>query len=195
MEVRSRLPAEREAAIFAAVIRLVSEHGYEKLNLQQVASQAHSSTATLYRRWGGKPRLVVEALRHHRPPPLSDIDTGSLRGDFIEGARRMSAVAEEDEALMTGMGHAARTDRDLAEAMAEVLGHPMAEAAHRLIDRAIARGEIPAPAPAREFVPELLMAATLARRMVTGLPAGEDYLVRFVDTVILPALGAPIRDR
>lgn len=190
MERRSRLGPERESEIFEAVILLVRKHGYERVTMQQIATESRSSTATLYRRWDGKPRLVVEALRHHAPPPLADIDTGSLRGDFVEGMRRMVALAVEDEELMSGLANISRTDPELAEAMQEVLAQPMAEAAHRILDRGAARGEMTADTPGREFIHELLLAVTLAHRFATGRSVDEGYLMRFVDTVVLPALRA-----
>lgn len=189
MEGRSRLSPERESAIFATVERLVREHGYEKITMQQVATEARTSTATLYRHWNGKPRLVVEAVRHYRPAPMEDVDTGSLRGDFLTGSRLFIRTAPEDHELMSGLGNAARSDPELDQAMREVLADPMRRAVDLVLDRAAARGEIAADAPAREFVPELLFASTIAHRIHTGQFPDEAYLVRFIDTVILPAFG------
>jgi AcrR family transcriptional regulator len=195
VERRSRLGPEREAEIFGTVLDLVRKHGYERVTMQQIASESRSSTATLYRRWAGKPRLVAESLRHHAPPPLADIDTGSLRGDFIEGIRRMTTLAGEDQELMSALANASRTDPELAEAMQEILARPMADAAHRILDRATVRSEITADAPGREFVGELLLSITLARRIASGRPVDEEYMTRFVDAVILPTLGVTGHDR
>ncbi|AQZ62538.1 hypothetical protein BKM31_14665 [[Actinomadura] parvosata subsp. kistnae] len=189
VEGRSKLTPEREAEIYETVVRLVGEHGYERLTMQQIATATRASTATLYRRWKGKPRLVTEALRHAAPPPLADIDTGSLRGDFLEGGRRMAAIAEDQEAIMSALAHASKTDPELQDAMDEVLAAPMAEAARRIIDRAAARGEIAPDSPGREFIPELLLASILVRRAGTGRGDYEDRSARFVDAVILPVLG------
>jgi AcrR family transcriptional regulator len=190
MERRSRLGPAREAEIFAAVMQLVRKHGYERVTMQQIASESRSSTATLYRRWDGKPRLVLEAVRHHRPPPLEDVDTGSLRGDLLAGLSAIVDTAPEDHELMTGLANAARYDEDLAQAQREVLAAPMRRAVDIVLDRAAARGEIERDAPAREFVPELLFASTVVHRIHTGAFPDEAYLVRFVDSVIIPALGA-----
>lgn len=157
--------------------------------MQRIAAEARASTATHYRRWGGKPRLVVEALMRHQPPPLIAVDTGTLRGDLSEGARRLAAMSQGDDALVSGLAHAARSDPELAEAMKATLGQPTVEAAHLLIGRAVARGEIKREAAAVEFLPELLMAATVTRRLVSGETPSDDYLERYVDSVLLPALG------
>lgn len=190
MERRSRLGPEREAEIFAAVMALVRKHGYERVTMQEIASESRSSTATLYRRWGGKPRLVLEAVRHHRPPPLEDVDTGSLRGDLLAGLNAIVDTAPEDHELMTGLANAARSDEDLAQAQREVLAAPMRRAVNAVLDRAADRGEIERDAPAREFVPELLFASTVVHRIHTGAFPDSAYLVRFVESVVIPALGA-----
>lgn len=190
MERRSRLGPEREAEIFATVMALVRKHGYERVTMQEIASESRSSTATLYRRWEGKPRLVLEAVRHHRPPPLEDVDTGSLRGDLLAGLNAIVDTAPEDHELMTGLANAARSDEDLAQAQREVLAAPMHQAVNAVLDRAADRGEIERDAPAREFVPELLFASTVVHRIHTGAFPDSAYLVRFVESVVIPALGA-----
>ncbi|SDK51190.1 transcriptional regulator, TetR family [Glycomyces sambucus] len=189
MERRSRLSPEREAEIFAAVVRLVMEHGYENVTMQQVATEARTSTATLYRHWNGKPRLVVEAVRHRRPAPLEDVDTGSLRGDFLAGTTAIVESGPDDHDLMSGLANAARTDPDLDRAQREILAAPMRRAVDTVLDRAAARGEIDADAPSREFVPELLFASLIAHKVHTGEFPDRDYLTRFIDHVVLPALG------
>ncbi|MFG3340738.1 TetR/AcrR family transcriptional regulator [Glycomyces sp. NPDC048151] len=189
MERKSRLSPEREAEIFDVVVRLVREHGYEKVTTQQIAAEARTSTATLYRHWDGKPRLVVEAVRHRRPAPLEDVDTGSLRGDLLAGARAVIEAGPEDHDLMSGLANAARKDPELDEAQREILVGPMRRAVEAVLDRAAERGEIAADAPAREFINELLFASLIAHRVHTGQFPDEAYVGRFIDTVILPAFG------
>ncbi|TXS09891.1 helix-turn-helix domain-containing protein, partial [Streptomyces sp. wa22] len=85
---RSRLTPEREGELYAAVLDLLGEVGYEALTMDAVAARTRSSKATLYRQWGSKAELVVKALRHNKPVQLGEIDTGSLRGDFTATLRR-----------------------------------------------------------------------------------------------------------
>ncbi|MFB9658771.1 TetR/AcrR family transcriptional regulator [Glycomyces mayteni] len=189
MERRSRLSAERETEIFGCVERLVREHGYENVTMQQIAAEARTSTATLYRHWNGKPRLVVEAVRNRRPAPLEDVDTGSLRGDFLAGTAAIIESGPDDHDLMSALANAARTDPELDRAQRDILVAPMQRAVEAVLDRAAARGEIAADAPAREFVPELLFASLIAHKIHTGDFPDRAYLTRFLDLVVLPALG------
>ncbi len=195
MEGRSRLSPERESEIFANVVRLVSEHGYEKVTMQQIAAEARTSTATLYRHWNGKPRLVVEAIRHRKPHPIDTVDTGSLRGDLLAGVGPMATTASDDHELMAGLQNASRSDRDLAAAIREVISDPIEQAVETVIDRAIERGEIEPDPPGRRFIHELLLAPIAVRPMMSGEHPDEEYLTAYIDAVVLPALGVRRHDR
>src|SRR2546421_9693553 len=72
---RTRLTPEREGELYEAVLALLRESGYDALTMEGVAARSRSSKATLYRQWGTKPKLVAEALRHHRPFSLDNLDT------------------------------------------------------------------------------------------------------------------------
>ncbi len=52
---RSRLTPERESELYAAVLDLLREVGYDALTMDAVAARTHSSKATLYRQWGASP--------------------------------------------------------------------------------------------------------------------------------------------
>lgn len=189
MERRSRLGPDREAEIFTAVARLVKEHGYEKVTMQQIAAESRSSTATLYRRWEGKPRLVIEAIRHLKPHPMDVVDTGTLRGDLLAGVGPMAESAADDHDLIASIHNAARDDEALAQAIREVMAEPMQRAVETVIDRAVQRGEINPDPPGRRFIHELLLAPVAVRPMISGQHPDEEYLTAYIDAVILPALG------
>lgn len=186
---RTRLTSEREAELYDAVLDLLREVGYEALTMPAVAARSRSSTATLYRQWRGKPGLVVAALRHHQPSPDAlNVDTGTLRGDLREMARRMHSDAPVEHELMAGLSHAALGDPELAQTMREQFAVPAQEALERVLQRAVDRGEISADTPARAFCGHLLIAISLVSPILDNHPADEDYLSDFVDAVMLPAL-------
>ncbi|MEV4019477.1 TetR/AcrR family transcriptional regulator [Nonomuraea angiospora] len=186
---RTRLSPEREAELYAAVVELLREVGYEALTMPAVAARTRSSTATLYRQWGGKPGLVLAALRHSQPPPDAlNVDTGTLRGDLQEMARLVSSVAPVERELMAGLSHAALGDPRLAQSMREQFAKPAQEALERMLRRAVDRGEIPADTPARAYCAHLLIAVSLIHPMLEARPLGKDDLLDFVDAVMLPAL-------
>ncbi|GAA3059289.1 hypothetical protein GCM10020000_47760 [Streptomyces olivoverticillatus] len=100
---RTRLTPEREAELYEAVLEILREVGYDALTMDAVAARTHSSKATLYRQWKGKPELVASALRHNKPLSLADIDTGTVRGDLQAMVCRSDKDRmEKDAALMRG---------------------------------------------------------------------------------------------
>ncbi|MBY8884500.1 TetR/AcrR family transcriptional regulator [Streptomyces sp. PTM05] len=185
---RSRLTPEREGELYEAVIELVREVGYEAMTMDAVAARSRSSKATLYRQWKGKPQLVAAAMRHTKPVRTSSVDTGSLRGDLHELARQIGDAAGRDTAFMNAVGHAVHQNPELAVALREMLIEPERALLDQLVRRAVDRGEIRADAAAVEFFVHMLLGALPARKIVEDRFADADYLSRYVDAVILPAL-------
>lgn len=186
---RSRLSSEREAELYQAVIELVREVGYEAMTMDAVAARSRSSKATLYRQWQGKPQLVAAAMRHNRPVKTLDVDTGSLRGDLHRLADEVGDAAEHDTAFMGAIGHAVSSNPDLAAALQEMLIDPERAKLDAMVRRAVDRGEIAADAAAVEFFAHMLLGAVIARKFLEGRFADGEYLSRYVDAVVLPALG------
>jgi AcrR family transcriptional regulator len=185
---RTRLTSERESELYQAVIELVREVGYEAMTMDAVAARSRSSKATLYRQWQGKPQLVAAAMRHSASITLSDIDTGTLQGDLHEVARQVGSGAEKDTVFLSAIGHAAHQHADLAAALREMLIDPEREVLYALLRRAVERGEVREDAAAVEFFVHMLFGALPARKILEERFADPEYLIRYIDAVVLPAL-------
>lgn len=188
---RSRLSPERETELFEVTLALLAEEGYERLGMDAVAHRAHTSKATIYRQWNGKGGLVVAALRHLQDPDEPLPDTGSLRGDLLAVARSLGSVAVEHGRIVAAASHAVQVDPDVAAAVRERVVAPGVAKLSRLLARAVERGEVLPDHPALDHVPELIVAAFLARPLLEGRPADEAYLSGLVESVALPALIGP----
>lgn len=186
---RTRLTPERERELYEAVLDLLREVGYEALTMDAVATRTRSSKATLYRQWKGKPELVIAALRSDKPVHVQDIDTGSLAGDLHEIVRQTASKGEEDIAVMRALLHAMDRDPVLAQAFRESLVQPEIAEMQHLLDRAVARGELDPKNPARAFLPHVMMGAMITRPLIENKHPDKNYLRRYVDAVVLPALG------
>ncbi|MFI1094630.1 TetR/AcrR family transcriptional regulator [Streptomyces sp. NPDC020917] len=187
---RTRLTPERERELYTAVVELLREVGYEALTMDAVAARTRASKATLYRQWKGKPELVATALRHHKPVSLGDIDTGSLKGDLHELVRAHDEnEIKRDQEVMRGLAHAAFQNEDLFRALRELLIEPELASFRDLVQRAVDRGELAADNPARDFVPHMLFGGALARPIIEGIDPDPVYTHRYIDAVVVPALG------
>ncbi|MFF7053546.1 TetR/AcrR family transcriptional regulator [Streptomyces griseorubiginosus] len=189
---RSRITPEREAELYGAVLDLLREVGYDTLTMDAVAARTRSSKATLYRQWGGKAELVAKAVRHSKPGALGldEVDTGSLRGDLHALTLRSDdCKMEQDSALMRGLAMAIHGNPDLLKAFREHLIEPEMEAFHRIVQRAVDRGEVRADNPAIGFMIHMMLGGFAARTMIDELPPTQAYLISYIDAVVLPALG------
>jgi AcrR family transcriptional regulator len=185
---RSKLTGDREAEIFGATLQLLEDFGYQDLTMPAVAERARCSTATIYRKWGGKPGLVIAALQSRRMSPPPEVDTGSLRGDLIAMTADLAEIAETEFALMTALAHASTRDEDLARVMRDELSAPAESLLDRIIDRAVARGEIEIDATIRRYCRHVMLSAATTIHLSENVRPTREYLIGFIDTVVLPVL-------
>ncbi|MGW0665106.1 TetR/AcrR family transcriptional regulator [Streptodolium elevatio] len=178
-----------QSAILDAALAELAEVGYWRVTMQSVAARAHTSKASLYKRWPNRAEMVVAALRHRGGGgPVATPDTGSLREDVLCVLRRGA------ESLNGFFGEAARG------LMAENLTNPEDTAnlrAHmftgrdklmrEILERAAARGEIPAGV----ITPRVIgFAPALVDHhfMIYGAPIRDEVLTGIVDDLLLPLL-------
>ncbi len=185
---RPRMTPDRELELLTTALEVLREVGYEALTMDAVAARGHCSKATLYRQWQNKQQLVAAALYATRPVDASVIDTGTLRGDLVIFVSTFAAQAARDTPLIAGLAHASLVDRDLAQALRETLIEPEHGHLTAFVNRAVDRGELTALPAATAFVPQVILAALISRPLIEGDFADADYLVRLVDSVVLPAL-------
>src|SRR2546425_1562318 len=177
-----------EKAILRAASELVASSGLAEMTIEGVAERAGVGKASIYRRWPTKGALafeaVVEAILAAEPTP----DTGSLEGD-------LTRVAES----WVRLSNARRGGRTLAHFIAEVQSDPDLAVAWRerfvnrirmerrpIIDRAIARGEIPAGSDP-ELIMDVLYGPLYHRYLNGHLPLDEAFAKRVARMVAAAA--------
>jgi AcrR family transcriptional regulator len=182
------LHADRDPQIFAAVLELLREIGYERMTIDAVAARARVSKATIYRRWPGKPQMVAAALRHHKFEVVPPVDTGSLRGDLMATVHAAAKICISDLSLMLAVVFAMQTNPELARLMRENVLPAARTQTDGIIDRAVARGEIAPNDQVRELFHGLAPALLMSRLAADDLPIDDAFLEAVVDHVLLPVL-------
>ena len=173
----------REAAI-AATLAELADHGYAALSLENVARRSGVHKTTLYRRWGTREDLVLEAMLDRADLNITVPDTGSLRDDLSELARTAAANAATPEVAAMARAVVAQADHD-----------PTLDAARRrfwtarlaldgtIVERAIQRGDVP-PETDPHTVIESIIGPIHLRLLLTGEPVDQAFLDAVVDTVL-----------
>jgi AcrR family transcriptional regulator len=176
---------DADRAILAATVELLAERGLAAMSIEEVAARAGVGKATIYRRWPSKGLLALDAFvasfRAEQPLP----DTGTLRGDMLDALHAWVRAV-----TLTPMG------RLLADLIAEAQHDPELRASWRdrvleplrfqhriMLDRAIARGEIPATVD-REVVLDLFFGAAQHRLLLGHLPLTEDFIREVVEVIL-----------
>ncbi|MCM3886539.1 TetR/AcrR family transcriptional regulator [Frankia sp. R82] len=178
----------REQAILEAALELLVEVGYERMSMVAVANRARASKATIYRRWSCKDAMVVDALRRRAPAEHVPADTGSLRDDLlIEVGLMACATMEVGGGLLMGVLRAASESPRLAEVIQDHMVQQKAALCGCALQRAAARGEIPAdldPVP----LAEAILSMILTRQLLGVGPLDEQFVAHVVDDVALPLI-------
>ena len=173
----------REAAI-AATLAELAECGYSALSLENVARRAGVHKTTLYRRWGAREDLVLEAMLERAGVHISVPNTGSLREDLFELAQTVAANAARPEVAAMARAVAAQMPYDsrLAAATRRFWDERLALDG-AIIEQAIERGEVAAETQPRQVIESVLGPIHL-RLLLTGEPINDSFLSGIVDVVV-----------
>ena len=91
VDIAVRRPGGRTARIRAAVLEAtvsaLIEHGYDELTMERIADLAGVNKTTLYRRWGSRTGLVVDAVESYAAAQADVPDTGDIDEDLRRWAR------------------------------------------------------------------------------------------------------------
>lgn len=130
-------------AVHAATMAALIEGGLDGLVIEEIAARAGVNKTTIYRRWGTREALVAAALTANSGSQIALPDTGSLQGDLVALALQVrdAITAPASRALMTAMagGH----HHDELRTITQGFWASRFAATRPILDRAIARGEVP----------------------------------------------------
>ncbi|MGY0485716.1 TetR/AcrR family transcriptional regulator [Streptomyces sp. WG-D5] len=184
-------PGGRTARVRAAVLDaagdVLAEHGFDRLDLADVARRADVGKTTVYRRWGSPSGLVADLLDQMAQESLPRTDTGSLRDDLTANAalvRRTLADARQGP-LFRAVIAAAACDERAAGALARFYAVRVGEWVP-CVERAVSRGELPTGTDAAEVI-RAVSAPLYYRLLTTGVPPTEADAARAVRATLAAA--------
>jgi AcrR family transcriptional regulator len=166
-------------------VALLAERGLAAMSIEEVAARAGVGKATIYRRWPSKglPALdaFVTSFREQQPLP----DTGTLRGDLLFALRAwVRAVTRTPMGpMLAGLIAEAQHDPELRGAWRDRVLEPLRTQHRIMLERAMARGEIPASVN-REVVLDLFFGAAEHRLLLGHMPMTEAFIGEVVDVIL-----------
>ncbi|WP_344614972.1 TetR/AcrR family transcriptional regulator [Dactylosporangium salmoneum] len=129
--------------IIQAALDVFGDGGWAGFAMETVARRAGVGKASLYLRWSTKEALLTDALAAGLVR-VSDVDTGTLRGDMVELATQMLELyAGPSSRTALRLNLEAGTIPGVAEHY-EAMRAAQVVAARAIVHRGIERGEVPA---------------------------------------------------
>lgn len=170
-------------AVLDATIQALAHSGYQALSFEDVAERAGVSRTTIYRRWPTRQELARAALlRFAEQRSAIFPDTGSLRGDLLAGVADCgSAQGEQDLRLLRAL--AAEFDDPELSALARLAWERIRQPNMVIVQRAIARGELP-PGTDPAYVMDPVFFTVMLKRLLFGEETGGADAERLVDVVL-----------
>lgn len=179
-----------EQRVFLAACALYAKRGWAGFTFDEVARRSKVGKGSLYLRWHNKAQMLFELVQS-RTDFIAGIDTGHVRTDLIEFARRWYVHLETDEGVLTyRLTIDARFYPELRKALGGKPYPDYVRSTRALIRRGIERGELP-PGTSIALVADLVAGAV--SNHVRNTPghlrdrfAGhlDDYIPAIVDTVL-----------
>ncbi|OLF17436.1 TetR/AcrR family transcriptional regulator [Actinophytocola xanthii] len=178
-----------ERAILEAAWEELNEVGYAGVTIEAVAARAGTSKPVIYRRWANRAELVLAAWGRQSPMRPDFKDTGTLRGDLMA---LFGAIAHRADRMMGSMiaGVMGETFRhpEMAALLQERLkSPPMVQVIQKIIDRAVARGEL-APVTVSPRAGRVPLDLIRNESMLCRTPVPDSTIAELVDEVYLPLL-------
>ncbi|MCB9658183.1 MAG: TetR/AcrR family transcriptional regulator [Polyangiales bacterium] len=171
--------------VFDAALAILARDGRGALSMEAIAHEADVHKTTLYRRWGSVETLVREACADYDDTSIKAPDTGSFEGDVRALAQQFGRYLSQPitQAIVRMVVSDAPHDQELRE-WADEFWLTRSGPFDTVVERAIARGELPAHVTAIELA-EPLIGPMILRALVTGFELDDrDFLDRLATLVL-----------
>ncbi|MFI1929810.1 TetR/AcrR family transcriptional regulator [Streptomyces sp. NPDC020330] len=184
-------PGGRTARVREAVLRAAGEalveHGFDGLDLADVARRAGVGKTTVYRRWSAPAGLVADLLSDMAEQSLPRADTGSLAEDLRANARLVVRTLTDPRQgpLFVAVIAAATCDPRAADALHRFYAVRIGEWSG-CVEAAVDRGEVPAGTDPGEVI-AAVSAPLYYRLLASGAPLDEEAADRAAAAAVAAA--------
>jgi AcrR family transcriptional regulator len=175
---------ECHGAILDSVLQMMQKNGYNAVTIEGVARHAGVGKQTIYRWWGSRAELILDAFANHAADLVPTPDRGSLREDldvFMNtGFKRLS---RDYGTIMRGLMADAALDPDFAKILREAFILKRRKATMEILKRGIERGEIAADADI-DLMTDMLFGPVWFRLLVQHAKLDTAFAKQLVGAVI-----------
>ncbi|MBS1906715.1 MAG: TetR/AcrR family transcriptional regulator [Actinobacteria bacterium] len=170
---------ELTARILAETREQLLRDGYAGLKIDRIVRAVGCGKSAVYRRYTDKAALVTAAIVH--VTILGDVpDTGSVRDDLLVHAQQNQ---ETQSGSLSGTIGLVLFDPDVFPLVWEQFLVHRRDAGRLILDRAIARGELPADT-AKDIILDTVAGLTLYHQTVKGRALSPDDYRGVIDALI-----------
>jgi AcrR family transcriptional regulator len=177
-----RVQASRER-VLATTLELLTESGLGGLTVDEVSRRSGVAKTTIYRHWPDRSALILDACSQMAADEQAP-DTGSLEGDLTAILSNIAQLLGTARwaSILPSIVDVAERDPNFAEIHSTIQrGH--AAPIKQALDRAAARGEIPAKAD-RSAMTAALMGPLFYRRWFSREPIDHRFIESLIQSVV-----------
>ncbi|WP_322861164.1 TetR-like C-terminal domain-containing protein [Mycobacterium europaeum] len=177
---RVAVPADVRARVMPAVLDELTRWGVERFSIEALAERHHLDAAMVYRYWGDRRQLIVDAVLSDVETVSSGIDTGSLRGDLRAFVGKVTGRinSEVGRTLMRALVMDRRGGHDEATRLRFFRAH--FAAMRGVVDRARERGELRDAVNTLAAV-QIVLSPLYIRVLYSDVPVDDEYCAAIVD--------------
>ncbi|MGM9469103.1 TetR/AcrR family transcriptional regulator [Streptomyces murinus] len=180
-----RRGARMRSAVLAATVDVLTAQGLAGTTVGAVARAAGVHETSVYRRWGTRENLILEALTEQLDAAMPVPDTGRVRDDlatYFGALARLLATAQGEALLRLSV----ERDDTLPDRRLPYWTERLERGAV-MVRRGVERGEL-APDTDPGLVIEAIGGALFTRTLISGAPLDEHLATRLVDVTLTGAL-------
>lgn len=172
--------------ITAAALAVLSDHGFDRFSVEEVAARAGVAKTTVYRRFPTRTDLIVGALQRLNddlppPPPAGPVRDRLVH--VLSGVRHRMASSARGRILMQVVSEGERDPR-LVQLVHERVLAPRRALIRRVISDGIASGELRADADADAVIPVLVGPMLYLGMWDASVPERDVTVESVVDLVL-----------